>query len=177
VQKEQRDQICERVRAGDAAVLSRSEDAALLLGRLFVAALFLPPGISKLLTFPTYAAWLGTHGLPYPTLAATAMVAAQLLGSVALILGAWPRATALVLVAFTAVTVSTVHRGSLISTLLSPRENGEFFRTLAIMGGLLFYFVSGPGNWRWRSRTARPHPDPQGRAEGAPERPPVFGEG
>jgi putative oxidoreductase len=177
VQKEQRDQICERVRAGDAAVLSRSEDAALLLGRLFVAALFLPPGVSKLLAFPTYAAWLGTHGLPYPTLAAAAMVAAQLLGSMALILGAWPRATALVLVAFTAVTVSTAHRASLLGTLLNPRENGDFFRTLAIVGGLLFYFVSGPGRWSWKSRTARHRPDPRSRAEGAPKWPPVFGEG
>jgi len=135
-------------------VLSRSEDVALLLGRLFVAALFLPPGVNKLLTFSSYAAWLGAHGLPSPTLLAATMVAAQVLGSVALILGAWPRWTALVLVAFTAVTVWTAHRASLISTLLSPRENGEFFRTLAIMGGLLFYFASGPGTWSWKGGAA-----------------------
>ena len=136
-------------------MLSRSEDVALLLGRLFVAALFLPPGVNKLLSFPTYAAWLGAHGLPYPTPIAAAMVVAQVLGSLALILGAWPRWTALVLVAFTAVTIWTAHRASLLATLLHPRENGEFFRTLAIMGGLLFYFASGPGAWSWKSRRTR----------------------
>ena len=136
-------------------MLSRSEDVALLLGRLFVVALFLPPGVNKLLSFPTYAAWLAARGLPYPTLIATAMVVAQVLGSLALILGAWPRWSALVLVAFTAVTVWTAHHASLIVTLLHPRENGEFFRTLAIMGGLLFYFVSGPGAWSWKSGASR----------------------
>src|SRR4051812_27672507 len=35
---------------------------------------------------------------------------------------------------FTAVTIWTARRTSLISTLLSLREEGEFFRTLAIMG-------------------------------------------
>ncbi len=133
-------------------MLSRSEDVALLLGRLFVAALFLPPGLNKLLTFSTYAASLGARGLPYPTVIAAVLVAAQVLGSVALIVGAWPRWTALVLLAFTAVTLWTAHRASLVGTLLSPRQNGEFYRTLAIIGGLLFYFVSGPGAWSWRGR-------------------------
>lgn len=84
-------------------MLSRGEDVALLVGRLFVAALFLPPGLSKLLTFSSYAASLGAKGLPYPTVIAAVLVAAQVLGSVALIVGAWPRWTALVLIAFTAV--------------------------------------------------------------------------
>ena len=107
-------------------MLSRSEDVALLLGRLFVAALFLPPGVNKLLTFSSYAASLTAKGLPYPTVIAAMLVAAQVLGSLALILGAWPRWTALVLVAFTAVALWTAHRASLVSTLLSPRQNGEF---------------------------------------------------
>ena len=136
-------------------MLSRSEDIALLLGRLFVAALFLPPGANKLLTFSTYAASLGAKGLPYATVIAAVMVAAQVLGSLALIVGAWPRWTALVLVAFTAVTLWTAHRNALVSTLMRPRQNGEFYRTLAIMGGLLFYFASGPGAWSWKGGAGR----------------------
>jgi putative oxidoreductase len=137
------------------AVLNRSEDVALLLGRLFVAALFLPLGANKLLTFSTYAASLRAKGLPYATVIAAVMVAAQVLGSLALILGAWPRWTALVLVAFTAVTLWTAHRNAFVSTLMRPRQNGEFYRTLAIMGGLLFYFASGPGAWSWKGGAGR----------------------
>jgi putative oxidoreductase len=136
-------------------VLNRAEDIALLLGRLFVAALFLPPGLNKLLTFSSYAAALGAKGLPYPTVIAAVLVAAQVLGSVALIVGAWPRWTALVLVAFTAIALWTAHRTPLVSTIMRPRQNGEFYRTLAIMGGLLFYFGSGPGAWSWKGGAGR----------------------
>jgi putative oxidoreductase len=136
-------------------VFSRGEDLALLLGRLFVAALFLPSGFHKLMTFSAYAASLKAKGLPLPVLWAAVMVAAEVLGPLALIIGAWPRWTALALVAFTAITLWTAHRTSLVSTLLSPRQNGEFYRTLAILGGLLFYFGSGPGAWSWKGGAGR----------------------
>ena len=136
-------------------VLSRSEDLALLMGRLFVAALFLPHGFHKLMTLSAYAASLKAKGLPFPVLWAVVMVAAEVLGSLALIIGLWPRWTALALVAFTAVTIWTAHRSSLFGAVFRPRQNGEFYRTLAIMGGLLFYFVSGPGAWSWNGGAGR----------------------
>jgi putative oxidoreductase len=68
---------------------------SLLVGRLFVAALFLTSGFNKLLTFSSYAASLGAKGLPYPTVLAAVLVAAEVLGPLALIIGAWPRWTAL----------------------------------------------------------------------------------
>ena len=46
-------------------MLSRSQDGALLLGRLFVAALFLPSGLNKLLTFSSFAASLGAKGVHF----------------------------------------------------------------------------------------------------------------
>ncbi len=136
-------------------MLNRGEDVALLLGRLFVAAQFLPPGLNKLLAFSSYAALLGAKGLPYPTVAAAVLVAAQVLGAVALIVGAWPRWTALTLVAFTAVTIWITHRHTGLGALMRPRQNGEFYRTLAILGGLLFYFGSGPGAWSWKGGAGR----------------------
>jgi len=136
-------------------VLNRGEDIALLVGRLFVAALFLPSGFNKLLTFSSYAASLGAKGLPYPSAIAAVLVAAQVLGSLALIVGAWPRGTALALAAFTAVTLWMTHRSGILGAVVRPRQNGEFYRTLAIMGGLLFYFGSGPGAWSWKGGAGR----------------------
>src|SRR3954447_14990301 len=130
---------------GGDAMFSRGEDVALLLGRLCVAALFLPSGFHKLLTFSSYAASLGAKGLPYPSVIAAALVAVEVLGPLALMAGAWPRWTALALVAFTAVTLWMTHRHTGLSTFMRPRQNVEISRTLAIMGGLLFYFASGPG--------------------------------
>jgi putative oxidoreductase len=136
-------------------VLNRSEDVALLLGRLFVAALFLPLGANKLLTFSTYAASLGAKGLPYPSVIAAVLVAAEVLGPLALIVGAWPRWTALALVTFTAATLWIAHRSAVVGMVFRPRQNVEVYRTLAIMGGLLFYFASGPGAWSWTGGAGR----------------------
>ena len=126
-------------------MLSGGEDLALLMGRLFVAALFLPSGLHKLMTFSAYVASLKAKGLPFAVLWAGVLVAAEVLGPLALIIGAWPRWTALALVAFTAVTLWLNHRTSFAGALFRPRLNAELYRTLAIMGGLLFYFASGPG--------------------------------
>jgi len=128
---------------------------ALVMGRVFVAALFVPSGFHKLMTFSAYAASLKAKGLPFAVLWAVVLVAAEVLGPVALIIGAWPRWTALALVAFTAVTLWVGHRSSLMGAVFRPRQNGEFYRTLAIMGGLLFYFASGPGTWSWKGGTGR----------------------
>jgi putative oxidoreductase len=128
-------------------VLSRSQDGALLLGRLFMAALFLPSGLSKLLTFSAFVASFGAKGVPFPIFAAAIIVAAEVLGPLALIIGLWPRWTAVVLIGFTAVTLWLTHGHAGIGVVFRPRQNRELLESLAVMGGLLFYFASGPGSW------------------------------
>ena len=130
---------------------SRSEDAALLLGRVFVAALFLPSGFAKLMNFAPFAASLAAKGMPFPTIVAGTLVAAECLGPLALIVGLWPRWTALALIGLTAATLWLTYGPSMTGLVFRPRQNVDFFQSLAIIGGLLFYFGSGPGGW---SRTS-----------------------
>jgi putative oxidoreductase len=130
-------------------MLERREDLALLIGRLLVAALFLPSGFNKLMAFSTFAASLAAKGLPYPAVVAGVLVAAEVLGPLALIIGLWPRSTAFVLIGFTAVTLWMTHRS--LGVVFRPRQNVQFYQTVAVIGGLLFYFASGPGGW---SRTS-----------------------
>ncbi len=130
-------------------MLERREDLALLIGRLLVAAMFLPSGFNKLMAFSTFAASLAAKGLPYPSVVAGVLVAAEVLGPLALIIGLWPRSTALVLIGFTALTLWMTHRS--LGVVFRPRQNVQFYQTLAVIGGLLFYFASGPGGW---SRTS-----------------------
>ena len=132
-------------------MVNRSEDAALFLGRVFVAALFLPSGFNKLMTLSGVAASLSAKGMPYPTIMAGVLVAAEFLGPLALIIGLWPRWTALVLIGVTAATLWLTHGPSVTGLVFRPRQNVDFFQSLAIIGGLLFYFASGPGGW---SRTS-----------------------
>ena len=128
-------------------MFSRSEDIALLFGRLFVAALFLPSAFTRALAISSFAAKLGAKGLPYSTVIAAILVTAEVFGTLALIVGAWPRLTAIALVLCTTVTLWISHRHSIFGAIMRPSRNVEFYRTLAVMGGLLFYSASGPGAW------------------------------
>jgi putative oxidoreductase len=135
-------------------VLSRTDDLALLMGRVFVAALFLPHGFHKLMTFWSFAASLGAKGVPYSNAIAVLAVVAEILGPLTLILGLWPRGTALVLAVLTILKIATTYRSGWGAIFL-PRRNMELYRNLAILGGLLFYFVSGPGTWSLGRGTSR----------------------
>ena len=127
-------------------MLNRSEDCALFFGRLLVAALFLPSGLSKLMAFSSFASSLAAKGIPYPTVIAGIMVAAEFLGPLALLVGLWPRWTALALIGFTGASLWMAYGQSGLNMLLRPQQSVELFERLAIIGGLLFYFSSGPGD-------------------------------
>src|SRR5215468_7086623 len=85
-------------------------DAALLVGRILLAALFLPSGIGKAMGFTAFSASLATKGLPYAEAWAAAAVAIEVLGPIALILGIVPRWTSLALIAFVVMATATTHR-------------------------------------------------------------------
>ena len=128
-------------------MLNRSEDCALFFGRLLVAPQFLPSGLRKLMAFSTFASSLAAKGIPYPTVIAGIMVAAEFLGPLALLVGLWPRWTALALIGFTGASLWMAYGQSGLNMLLRPQQSVELFERLAIIGGLLSYFSSGPGGW------------------------------
>jgi putative oxidoreductase len=132
-------------------VLKRGDDAALLLGRMLVAALLLPTGIDKLLHFSRVVGSFAAYGLPYPKVWAGLDVALEVLGPVALIVGLWPRWTALALVALTLVTTWMTYRFGMFGAPFRQPQQVQVMRSFAIVAGLLFYAVSGPGAW---SRTS-----------------------
>ena len=53
-------------------MFNRSDDVALLVGRLLMASLFLPSGLYKAMEFGRFSASLVGKGLPYPELWAIA---------------------------------------------------------------------------------------------------------
>ena len=139
--------------------MDRVNDFILLLGRLLVAALFLPSGISKLLNFANFAKSLADKGLPYPEYWAAAAVAIEVLGPIALVVGLFPRWTALALIAFVIAAIATSHRYWEFQEPARRAQEINFFKNVAILGGLLFYIVSGAGHWGWTPRFRRRTPD------------------
>jgi putative oxidoreductase len=128
-------------------VLNRTENVALLVARLLVAALLLPSGIDKLLHFSRFAASLAAKGVPYAKVVAALEVAVEAVGPVALIVGLWPMWTALVLIGFIAVTTWTTYRFGMFTAVFRQPQPVQLMKNLAVMAGLLFYAVSGPGTW------------------------------
>jgi putative oxidoreductase len=128
-------------------VRHRSEDAVLLLGRLLVAALLLPPGIDKLLHFSRFSASLAARGLPYSKVLAGLDVAIEVLGPVAIIVGLWPLWTALALIGVTLLSTWTTYRFGMFAAPFRHGQEVQALKSLAVVAGLLFYGVSGPGAW------------------------------
>ncbi|WP_063776605.1 DoxX family protein [Microvirga massiliensis] len=133
-------------------MIARTNDVALLVARLAVAALFLPAGIGKLFGLSGFAASLAGKGVPFPELLAALGVAAEIIGPVALVLGVVPRLTALLLIAFTVVATLIGHSFWAFPEAAQQTQQTQFFKNVAIIGGLLFYFVSGPGTYRVPAR-------------------------
>ncbi len=131
-------------------MLNQKEDIALLIGRLFVAAMFLPSGIDKLMNFSKFAASLAAKGFPYAKVWAVAGVAIEALGSIALIVGAYAQWTAAALILWTCVMTWAAHKWSVFDLAIRQPQSAQFFRNVAVVAGLLFYFVSGPGSFSWR---------------------------
>jgi len=126
-------------------VTVRTNDVALLVARLAIAALFLPAGIGKLFGLSGFAAMLAGNGLPFPGLLAVLAVAAEILGPIALILGVAPRLTAGLLGAFTLVATLIGHAFWTFPAEAQAAQQMQLFKNVAIIGGLLFYSVSGAG--------------------------------
>lgn len=136
--------------------MDRVQDTFLLIGRLLMAALFLTAGIPKALQGygGPFAQYLAKLGVPYPEIMGVVGVAIEVLVPVLLILGVFPRISALLLLAFVIVATGLAHRFWEFAEPARQAQQSSFLKNVAIMGGLLFYYVSGPGAWSLAGRTA-----------------------
>jgi putative oxidoreductase len=135
--------------------MTRTDDLLLFLGRLAMAALFIPDALSKIDGFARFAASLGERGLPLPDVWAALAIIAEMLGPILLVLGVQVRIGILLLIGFCLVATALSHRYWELSELAARRTQIlSFYKNLALCGGLLFLWVSGPGNWSLDRRLA-----------------------
>jgi putative oxidoreductase len=87
------------------------KDLGIAILRLALGGIFVAHGAQKLFVFgiPGLAGMLGQQGFPFPTLSALAVTAAEFLGGLALLAGAFTRWAALPLAFSMAVAAVTVH--------------------------------------------------------------------
>ncbi|MCZ2495380.1 DoxX family membrane protein [Xylophilus sp. Kf1] len=121
------------------------QNLSALVGRLLIAALFLPAGIGKVTGFAGTVAYVASAGLPMPTVGAALAAAVEILCSIALIVGLRTRPAALVLGVFTMAASFFFHAYWAADPAHFMAQYLNFYKNVAIFGGLLGIFAWGAG--------------------------------
>lgn len=124
-----------------------------LVGRLAIAALFLPAGLNKIAGFEGTVGYIQSAGLPLATLGAVLAILIEVLGGVALIAGYRLRITALVLAAFTLVATVVFHAFWAVPADQAFMQQLMFFKNIGVIGGLLVLAAAAPGRWSLDARS------------------------
>ncbi len=132
-----------------------AKNALALIGRILLAALFVPAGFSKIAGFEGTAGYIASVGLPLPQLGVAIAIVVEL-GLGLLLLAGWrTRLSALVIAVFTVVAGVFFHNFWAAPADQLMMQQINFFKNLAIAGGLLFIAAYGPGAWSLDARAAR----------------------
>ncbi|KAF1044008.1 DoxX family protein [Xylophilus sp.] len=129
------------------AALPAPHPAAALVSRLLFAALFLPSGIGKIQGFEGTVGSIASKGLPLPAVLAAAAILFEVGGSLALILGVKTRWAAWGLALFTLIAAFAFHNYWAVAPELVQAQKINFYKNLAIVGGLLALAGGGAGAW------------------------------
>jgi len=108
-------------------------------GRILLSVLFLLSGLSKIGAYTGTAAYMSALGVPGALL--PLVIATELLGALAIIVGWKTRVTAFLLAGYSLLTALVFH-----SNLGDPIQKIMFFKNVAIAGGFLLLVAYGAGD-------------------------------
>jgi putative oxidoreductase len=125
-----------------------------LIGRILLALLFLPAGLSKISGFAGTAGYIGSVGLPLPEVAAAVAILVEVGGGLALIAGFGTRFAAIALAVFTLVATFAFHNYWAMPADKVMIQQLMFFKNIAVVGGLLALAALGAGKLSLDGRRA-----------------------
>ena len=114
-----------------------TDDVLALVGRLFVAIIFLAAAFGKITNFDGTLQFMESHGVPSATALCVVAIAVESLGAIALILGYKTRWGAAGLAVFLVAVTVVFHTAT--------DQRIQLLKNLAILGGLLNLIAQGPG--------------------------------
>lgn len=127
-------------------VMRAAETFAPVLGRLLIAALFIPAGLTKIPGFENTATYMTAKGLPLVSLLLVATIVIEV-GCGLLILVGWRAREAALLLFLFLVPVTLIFHGfwGIEDLTARAQEQRTFMKNLAIMGGVLMIAGLGSG--------------------------------
>ncbi len=126
---------------------TQSNDAFSLIGRVLIALLFIPAGWGKLVGFAGTVGYIASKGVPLPEVCAAIGIAAELGLGLLLLVGWQARWAALGLAVFTFVITFIFHNFWAVPADQMGAQKLNFFKNMAITGGLLAFAAFGAGGW------------------------------
>ncbi len=128
-------------------MISNFQNPLVFVGRLLLALLFLPAGLSKISGFAGTVGYIASKGMPMPTAAAVVAIIVEVVAPLALIAGFGTRWAALVLAGFTVVATFVFHNFWAMPAEQVMMQQLMFFKNIAVVGGLLILAAHGAGAW------------------------------
>lgn len=123
------------------------QNSFVFIGRLLLAALFLPAGFGKLFGFAGTVAYIGSVGLPFPEVGAAIALVVEISCGLAILFGIRTQVAALVLAVFTLAASFFFHNFWSLPAEQAYIQQLMFFKNIAVVGGLLILAAYGPGAW------------------------------
>jgi putative oxidoreductase len=118
-----------------------------LIGRVLIAALFVPAGFGKIVGFAGTAQYIASKGLPASEVLTVLATVVELGGGLALLVGLFTRWSALALAGFTVVAGLIFHNYWALPADQQMMQQLMFMKNIAIAGGLLALAAFGAGAW------------------------------
>lgn len=135
-------------RGGDGSfMVTHINDEVILAARVFLAALFLIFGWRKLRDYSGTVSQIMQDGVPMPILAAAVAIFVELPVAFAVAVGAFTRASAILLALYTVGTSLAEHRYWTTAGAHQLASMEAFYKNLGITGGFLLLWVTGAGKY------------------------------
>ncbi len=124
-----------------------THDMAALLGRILIAALFIPAGFRKIGGFSGTVGYISSVGLPLPEVGAAIAIAVELGVGILFLLGYKTRWMALILAVFTAASAIFFHNFWAMPADKVMMQEISFFKNVGLVGGLMAFAAFGAGRY------------------------------
>jgi len=129
------------------AVAPNVADAVALVGRILLAVIFIKSGWGKIGGFEQTAGMMATKGLPFPEVLLVVTILVEIGAGLLLAIGYKARWAALAFAIWLIPVTLVFHKFWGIPADQVQMQSINFYKNVAILGGMLMVFAFGPGRY------------------------------